>query len=103
MENRGTSAQRGYGSRWQKARATYLRSHPLCVMCASRNIVMAATIVDHVIPHKGDQALFWDKDNWQSLCATCHNSHKKRLENSGVVAGCDESGLPLDPGHFWFK
>lgn len=99
---RGTSAQRGYGSRWQKARLTYLRKHPLCVMCAKRGIVMPATVVDHIIPHKGDQVLFWDtENNWQSLCKLCHDSTKATMERSGKVVGCDESGFPLDPNHFW--
>lgn len=102
--NRETSAQRGYGSRWQKARATYLRSHPLCVMCAKRNIVIAASVVDHIIPHKGDQSLFWDSENnWQSLCKPCHDGAKAMLERTGKVIGSDSDGLPLDPSHHWFK
>ncbi|WP_456297628.1 HNH endonuclease signature motif containing protein [Kineothrix alysoides] len=32
-----------------------------------------ATVVDHVIPHRGDPILFWDKRNWQPLCKTCHD------------------------------
>ena len=32
-----------------------------------------ATVVDHVIPHRGDQKLFWDEDNWQALCKSCHD------------------------------
>ena len=32
-QERGSSAQRGYGARWQKVRAGFLRSHPLCVSC----------------------------------------------------------------------
>ena len=39
-----------------------------------------ATLVDHIIPHKGDQALFWDWRNWQSLCTPCHNRVKQRKE-----------------------
>ena len=38
------------------------------------NKVTAATVVDHVIPHKGDKALFWDTSNWQAMCAPCHSS-----------------------------
>lgn len=34
MTRQLTAAQRGYGSRWQAARAAYLVKHPLCVMCA---------------------------------------------------------------------
>lgn len=35
---------------------------------------MAATVVDHIIPHRGDQKLFWDRSNWQALCKSCHDS-----------------------------
>lgn len=42
-----------YDYRWQKARLRFLRSNPLCAMCAKRGITKPATVVDHVIPHKG--------------------------------------------------
>ena len=32
-KDRGTSTQRGYGYKWQKLRASYLASHPMCVEC----------------------------------------------------------------------
>ena len=44
---------------------------------------------------------FWDSANWQSLCKTCHDSIKQRMEKSGVVEGCDVNGIPLDPNHPW--
>lgn len=103
MEDRKTAAQRGYGSRWQKARATYLREHPLCVDHQQRGRIVPATVVDHKVPHRGDQALFWDSSNWQSLCKQCHDSHKQRQERGGVDVGCDLSGVPLDPGHHWAR
>ena len=78
-----TSAQKGYGYRWQKARATYLAHNPLCVMCEKDGRVTLATVVDHKIPHKGDQQLFWDSGNWQSLCKRHHDSDKQMLEKSG--------------------
>ena len=79
-----TAAQRGYGYKWQKARAGYLRSHPLCGMCQAEGVVAAATVVDHKIPHRGDQALFWDRGNWQSLCPTHHSRDKQREEQSSA-------------------
>lgn len=101
---RGTATERGYNSRWRKARKTYLSSHPLCVMCQAEGRVTAATVVDHITPHKGDQELFWNTDNWQSLCAPHHNSHKQSLEKGGVGRfGCDELGTPRDPAHPWNK
>ena len=75
-----TAAQRGYGHKWRKAREAYLRAHPLCVMCQAEGRVMAATVVDHIEPHRGDQALFWRRSNWQALCATHHSKDKQREE-----------------------
>lgn len=34
---------------------------------------LAATVVDHIIPHRGNEELFWDEDNWQGLCKRCHD------------------------------
>ncbi|MRW85402.1 HNH endonuclease [Pseudoduganella sp. FT26W] len=75
-----SSTQRGYGYKWQQARAGYLRSHPLCVYCERQGRTTEATVVDHRIPHRGDQALFWDKANWQALCKPCHDGQKQREE-----------------------
>lgn len=73
-----TAAQRGYGYRWQKARATFLKAHPLCIRCQAEGCAEAATVVDHRIPHRGDQPLFWDASNWDPLCATHHSRDKQR-------------------------
>jgi 5-methylcytosine-specific restriction enzyme A len=81
-----TTAERGYGAKWQRARALHLMTHPLCAMCEAEGRVTAATIVDHKTPHRGNQALFWNEDNWQSLCATHHSSDKQREENGGTAA-----------------
>lgn len=100
-DDRKSSAARGYGSRWQRYREGFLRSRPLCADHMRMGQVVAASVVDHIVPHRGDQALFWDKGNHQSLCKTCHDRHKQRLERSGVVLGCDASGIPIDPRHHW--
>lgn len=78
---RGSAHQRGYTSRWQKARETYLQRNPLCKSHEAKGVIVEATIVDHIIPHKGDQKLFWDTSNWQSLCKTCHD--KKTASEDG--------------------
>lgn len=75
-----TSSQRGYDYKWQKAREQYLRDNPLCVYCDRNGLTVAANVVDHKIPHRGDQQLFWDQDNWQSLCKPCHDSVKQAEE-----------------------
>lgn len=79
---RESAHQRGYTSRWTKARNGYLNHHPLCVHCEAEGVVMEATIVDHIIPHKKDWKLFWDKDNWQALCKK-HHDRKTATEDGG--------------------
>jgi len=100
-DKRYNSTKRGYGSKWQRARAAWLTEHPLCKMHADRGYLVPATVVDHIQPHRGDMALFWNRDNWQSLCKQCHDSHKQRLEKSGAIVGCDAAGIPIDPSHPW--
>ena len=79
-------------------------AHPLCVMCDARGITAAASVVDHIQPHKGDPVLFWDQANWQSLCKGCHDSRKQMIEAPGKVpphASWTEGGevkeSPADP------
>ena len=80
---RGTSRERGYSRRWEREAARFKVKHPLCGMrpnglpavmsrCVEQGIVTRATEVDHVVPHHGNQELFWDERNWQALCRRCH-------------------------------
>lgn len=84
-----TRTQRGYSNRWLMAARMFLAAHPFCVECARRGMVTAATEVDHIIPHKGNMKLFWDRSNWQPLCHACH-SRKTALEDGGF--GRDPGG-----------
>lgn len=81
-QRRGSAHERGYTSAWAKARAAWLRAHPLCVMCQQRGSIEPATVVDHIVPHRGDMALFWDSRNWQSLCKPDHD-RKTATEDGG--------------------
>lgn len=72
-EDRKSAAKRGYDRRWQKARIAWLNSHPLCEECLKRGKYVKATVVDHIEPHRGNYNLFWDRNNWQSLCKKCHD------------------------------
>lgn len=73
IRDRGSASQRGYDSRWRKARLRHLREHPFCVECLKENKLTKATVVDHIVPHRGDRILFWNESNWQSLCEHHHN------------------------------
>lgn len=79
---RGSSSERGYSYKWQQAREGFLRAHPLCVRHQARGEVVAATVVDHITPHKGDKTLFWQRANWQPLCKQCHDI-KTAIEDGG--------------------
>ena len=84
-DQRPTAARRGYGSRWQKTSAARLKAHPVCVGYPAGvhgERVVAAECTDHIKAHKGDMELFWDPENWQSLCIEC-NSRKSATEEGG--------------------
>ncbi|QDV24403.1 HNH endonuclease signature motif containing protein [Aureliella helgolandensis] len=70
---RPNSTQRGYDRRWRVARRRFLSDNPACRQCEKRGRIIAATIIDHIIPHRGDKALFWRQSNWQPLCKRCHD------------------------------
>ena len=82
-----SSTAKGYGYRWQKARAQFLLEHPLCVMCQEAGRATAATVVDHKVPHRGDKTLFWSRSNFQPLCATHHNRDKQKEEMAAWMRG----------------
>ncbi len=101
MGDRPSARQRGYDTRWDKARRTFLAEHPLCRMCEQMGRTTAAQVVDHIKPHRGDNALFWDRANWQPLCKPHHDAVKQAEERSGHIRGCDAQGIPIDPQHHW--
>lgn len=91
-----------YGKRWHATAKRHLARNPLCVTCLAAGRLAAATVVDHIRPHRGDRALFWDPRNRQSLCKHCHNSTKQKLEAAARKAQqleaerCDVTGHPTD-------
>lgn len=78
---RGTRTERGYNNRWLKASKAF-RTGKVCVMCEKRGVAKLAECTDHIIPHKGDEELFWDETNWQPLCIAC-NTAKAASEEGG--------------------
>ena len=71
--DRSSSGKRGYNTKWQKARKRFLAANPLCVKCKAEGKYVKATVVDHIIPHRGDPILFWKESNWQPLCKHHHD------------------------------
>lgn len=57
-----------YGSaKWKKLKQAQLERQSQCEVCGD-----TATEVHHVIAHNGVEDLFYDPNNLQSLCHTCH-------------------------------
>ena len=83
---------------WKRRRKLQLAQHPLCAICLQRGLPTAATVADHVKPHNGDRNLFFVGE-LQSLCESCHNSEKKRIELRGYGSDVDKDGWPTDPRH----
>ena len=65
-----------------KGSAWFKHSHPLCVECKKQGKLTQATVVDHIVPHRGDQKLFWDESNWQPLCKPCHDKKTWNEDNN---------------------
>ena len=78
---RATGHEKAYNYKWGKASKKYRKHNPLCVSCQLSGRTSAASCVDHIIPHRGSDDLFWDKGNWCSLCWRCHSA-KTRREDS---------------------
>lgn len=89
--------------RWRALRWEVLvEAHFRCVLCGRTDPVLTPQcdalaplgllgtikgkapgfVADHKVPHRGDEALFWDRGNLQCLCAPCHNRPKQREEQS---------------------
>ena len=78
---RDKTAERGYDSKWQMASKAYLRTHKACRIRGPR-CTQVATCVDHIVPHKRDRKVFWNRKNWQAACGPC-NSWKAAKREGG--------------------
>jgi len=78
LAKRKSSTKQGYGYRWQVESKKFLRDNPYCAYCLREGRYTKATVVDHIVPHRGDMDLFWDKSNWQGLCVKHHNKKTRK-------------------------
>lgn len=62
----------------ERLRPAQLTREPFCRECAKAGRRVRATVVDHIVPHRGDWALFTDSANLQSLCKQCHDRKTMR-------------------------
>lgn len=71
-----------YGRPWRRRRMAFIQSdierNVWCAECLRRGEKVVAEEVDHIVPHRGDQALRDDPNNLQSLCKPCHSAKTAR-------------------------
>lgn len=66
---------------WKQASKEFRRLHPRCQCDQHKGKPDApkSECVDHVTPHHGDHAKFFDRRNWRAMAWRCHtrktNSH----------------------------
>lgn len=85
-------------SLWLNLREQQLSREPLCRFCLITEDVTAAEVVDHIKEHKGDEALFFDPNNLQSLCRHHHDSAKQAMERGVKVVTYGVDGYPIEIG-----
>jgi 5-methylcytosine-specific restriction protein A len=70
---------------WRRYTKKFKASHPLCTDPYHRHVgeTCAMYVVDHIQPHCGNRALFWNPKNHQPLCEQCHN-WKSAIEKHGA-------------------
>jgi 5-methylcytosine-specific restriction endonuclease McrA len=69
--------------RWQRMRWDCLvQAMFTCAMCKTLVADTSKMVADHVTPHRGDEALFFDEKNLQALCKACHDGAKQAAERS---------------------
>ena len=78
---RSSARGRGYTAKWDKASKAFLRANPYCRGCLALGRAEPARLTDHVIPHRGDTHLFWQRELWQPSCRWHHDVVKERLEH----------------------
>ena len=72
--------------RWRLTRLNILEQTPLCHNCQSTGRITPARVIDHIIPVRQGGA-FFDPNNLQPLCDSCHNSKSGSEGHSGGGRG----------------
>lgn len=80
----------------------FIRDQYICKICGkvahTNHKHPHAAIADHIVPHKGDKALFFDIDNIQTVGKSCHDSIKQSMEKGSVFhpVWLEPSAIPLE-------
>jgi 5-methylcytosine-specific restriction enzyme A len=72
-------------ARWRVLRLKiFLRDLYTCRKCKLVEGNTSLLVCDHIEPHRGDERLFWDETNLQTLCKGCHDKIKQAEEQASL-------------------
>lgn len=93
---RERSADLYHTARWTRLSKAFRTSHPLCAECASKGIIKASQVTDHIVPYPvcGTDG-FFDENNLQALCEDCNNIKGQRDKRVIAAWRC---GQPREEG-----
>jgi len=75
-----------YGTpQWRAVRRAVLIEQPLCERHLRRGEIIAATVVNHCTPHRGNWGLFIGGP-FEAVCKACHDSEIQREERAEARA-----------------
>lgn len=81
--------ERGYDSKWDKARRAFLAKHPLCACGCGQRAVDVHHERPWLVDGVPDWKLFWDRNNWRGLAHGCHSRVTRRQAR--------DRGTPVPP------
>jgi 5-methylcytosine-specific restriction protein A len=58
----------------------FKQRRPWCLGCEAIGRRTPTAVPDHVVPHRGNQAIFWNTAKWQPACRWHHDAIKPVLE-----------------------
>lgn len=78
-------------TRWQKLRLeVFARDGYICQQTGAilnqKEPAPFSPVCDHIEPHRGDPARFWDPHNLQTVSKRWHDSVKQAQENAAIIA-----------------
>ena len=80
-KRRPNARARGYDTKWERTRTTYLRDHPICEN--EQGCIEAATDLDHIDGNPFNR----DWSNYRGLCHRHHSQRTARDQPGGFMGG----------------
>lgn len=76
-------------ARWRALKdEVHLRDLYVCqktgVLCSGKYPAPNSPVADHIVPHRGNEKLFWDPSNLQTVSKAYHDGEKQKAEQGSL-------------------